>query len=95
MLLLDADAVGVDAWEHHPKVPKVDPLTNPEALSALGTAIGTYFREVEGRDTRCEVHGIDIDERLYVECIFEGPYDTAPRGTKRASDEGSSELLSH
>ena len=76
--LAEADALGVTAWEKHPKMPRVEPRTDPAALSALGHALGKYFHTMEGRGERCDVSACDRPERLHVFCFLEAPARALP-----------------
>ena len=76
--LADADALGVTAWDKHPKIPKVEPRTDRACLAALGQAIGNYFHTMEGRGARCDVSVCDRPERLHVFCFLEAPARALP-----------------
>ena len=76
--LASADALGVTAWEKHPKMPRREPRTDNTSLSALGGALGSYFHTMEGRGPRCDVSVCDRPERLHVFCFLEAQARALP-----------------
>jgi hypothetical protein len=46
-LLAGAGAIGSAAWEKHPRVPRVPPRIDDEALKAFAGALGHYFHTME------------------------------------------------
>jgi hypothetical protein len=87
-LLASADSIGPAAWEKHPKVPRVSPRIDDDALKAFGAALGHYFHTMEGRGHRCDVKVCDRGGGLlYVFCLLEQPSradaEWGPEGLRR------------
>ena len=78
-LLAGADAIGTAAWEKHPRVPRVPPRIDDEALKTFAGALGHYFHTMEGRGHRCDVKVCDRGAALlYVFCLLEQPSRADP-----------------
>jgi hypothetical protein len=96
-LLASADTISSAAWEKHPRVPRVPPRIDDEALKAFGSALGHYFHTMEGRGHRCEVKVCDRgDGLLYVFCLLEQPSradpEWRPEGLRRRTHKPAQPL---
>ena len=96
-LFAGADAISSAAWEKHPRVPRVSPRIDDEALGAFAGALGHYFRTMEGRGHRCDVKVCDRgDGLLYVFCLLEQPSradpEWRPEGLRRRTHKPAQPL---
>jgi len=95
-LLAGADAIKSASWEKHPKVPRVPPCLDTNALMTLGEALGHYFHTMEGRGQRCDVKVCDRGDLLYVFCFLEQPSradpDWTPEGLRRRTHKPAQPL---
>ena len=78
LLFAGADAVSAASWEKHPRVPRVAPCIDEEALTVFASALGHYFYTMEGRGPRCDVKVCDRGDLLYVFCLLEQPSRADP-----------------
>jgi hypothetical protein len=96
-LLADADALGTAAWEKHPRVPRVAPRTDSEAVSRFARAVGRYFYTMEGRGERCDIKVCDQGERCYFFCLIEQPSradpEWKPEGLRRRTYRPAQQLI--
>ena len=95
-LLAGADAISSAAWEKHPRVPRVTPRIEHEALEKFAGALGHYFHIMEGRGHRCDVKVGDRGDLLYIFCLLEQPSradpEWRPEGLRRRTHKPAQPL---
>jgi hypothetical protein len=97
LLIRDVDAIDSDAWESHPNAPRAEPRMDGKATTELAKTISSYCKAVEGLDARCEVTSVEVEDRCYFSCVFEGPYVARsvwePAGLRRRLERGVLPLI--